>query len=182
MKRRQIRTWNERIATTHDTLRKDIFVVVHKEHLRIDSFLVNKSFDDGSMKYTYHNSQSTFSISFDSSYQHFMYRKNADNKPFITDSDTLFTLNDHNFQVFRLLLDMDVTDGGTCYYFSPDIGILAYQSLTWHNSGNLSSQKNGMEPLVLSALLMKLYTAKDFYSKTPSIPTPPAHPNLHLSI
>lgn len=174
MKERQIKTWNERIGAYRNTLRQDIFLKVHKESLHIDSFLVSKSTRGSNSEYTYQNDQYTFVISFDSSYQRFTYREKEEKSKLLTlNRDTTFTLNDHHFRVFKLLLNTEIQDGGSCYFFSPDIGILVYKSMTWRNSSNLSSQKNGIDPLILSALLMKLYTANDFSSiETPFPPRP----------
>lgn len=177
MKEQQIKTWNERIAAYRNTLRQDIFLNIHKESLRIDSFLVSKSTNGSNTVYTYQNDQYTFAISFDSSYQRFTYReKEEESKLFTLNRDTTFTLNDHHFRVFKLFLNTDIADGSSCYFFSPDVGVLVYKSMTWLNSSNLSSQKNGMDPLILSALLMKLYTANDFASI--ETPVPPLPSNL----
>jgi hypothetical protein len=138
------------------------FIKVNKD----TSFFCNYAFHHekgGEERFNYNSKQEAFTLIYDSLKKEWLHVIKNDTSKLELEQERSYTINNNEFKVYKLIEDKGITDGELSYFIDVKLGLLIVKSNTWRSSLFIQSRGANDNDLVLSALMFRILTDKDFY-------------------
>lgn len=142
------------------------FSVIEKDSAYVVTYKSSKqNLLNGTIVFSYSNSKDVFAFLYDT--------VNRVCKGVFNIVDTLtldlevakfYSVNGKNFKLLKLIGNRNVTDGGMCFFFSPEFGLLISQSNTWRFGKMLNPKINCIDYVQITALLYKIFTDEGMFA------------------
>jgi hypothetical protein len=139
------------------------FIKINKDSVFTCSYRVERN-NSHKTVFSYHSEIDTFSFIYDSQRDSWVYISNKDTSQLLLEQDRIYSINNNDFKVYKVIRDSGSIDGELSYFLNIDFGLLIVKSNTWRSSFFANSTGKKDDDLLLSALLFHTLTDEYFYT------------------
>lgn len=158
-------TESPRRLTNKDTSTK-LFCMKEKDSAYFMRYQFDKKMNtSGVLIYYYQrNDEKDFKILFDAKNQSFKLIMNKKDTSLLSfERKRYYNVNSKSNEVLKFILNKDVIDGESSYFFNPDFGLLISKSNTWPNNKILVPENGSSESLQITALIYEIFSDNEFF-------------------
>lgn len=142
------------------------FSVIEKDSAYVVTYKSSKqNLLNGIIVFSYSNGKEVFAFLYDTANR--VYKGVFNRVDTITldlEVEKFYSVNGKDFKLQKLIGNKNVTDGGMCFFFSPEFGLLISQSNTWRFGKILNPEKNSVDYVQITALLYKILTDESMFA------------------